>query len=439
MADQDYKEYVKQRIETLVPILARSAVGDYSMDVPLDTNHDDFSELFAGVQFMIEAIRDQLAEIDQRNAELRAKIDELEHDRASDEALLGSIGEAVVAVDESGLIVFVNQEMVEMIKIPHEKILGQHFDVFVVEDMAGRPVPRERRALERALSTGDHFSTGDEYYYVVSGERFPVWVTASPIKVGDKITGAISVSRNITKEKEVDRMKSELVYLASHQLRTPASAVKSSLSLLLDGYMGQLQPDQLADLKTAYSENDYELRLIDDILDVARLDSKKLDLNISRVSISALVDKVVDEELPAALERKQSIQLKAPPRLMAEVDSDKIRMVLENLVSNAIKYTPMGGKIRVAVSAKGNEILIKVKDNGIGIAPDELSNMFKRFSRASNAIKINMAGTGLGLYLAKSIVEMHHGMIELSSKLGHGSVFTVRLPKKYKEVDESNG
>jgi signal transduction histidine kinase len=203
--------------------------------------------------------------------------------------------------------------------------------------------------------------------------------------------------------------------------------------------MGQLQPDQLADLKTAYSENDYELRLIDDILDVARLDSKKLDLNISRVSISALVDKVVDEELPAALERKQSIQLKAPPRLMAEVDSDKIRMVLENLVSNAIKYTPMGGKIRVAVSAKGNEILIKVKDNGIGIAPDELSNMFKRFSRASNAIKINMAGTGLGLYLAKSIVEMHHGMIELSSKLGHGSVFTVRLPKKYKEVDESNG
>jgi PAS domain S-box-containing protein len=435
MIKEDYKEHVKQRIETLVPILARSAVGDYSLDVPLDTFHDDFSELYAGVQFMIEAIRDQLAEIDQRNVELRAKVDELEHGRASDEALLGSIGEAVVAVDAAGLIVFVNQEMTDMIKLPHAKIVGQHFEVFVVEDMAGRPVPRERRALQRALKTGEHFSSGDEYYYVVSGERFPVWVTASPIMVGDKITGAISVSRNITKDKEVDRMKSELVYLASHQLRTPASAVKSSLSLLLDGYMGQLSPLQVDDLKTAYNE----LRLIDDILDVARLDSKKLDLAVAKVNISALIDKVVVEERPAAIERKQTLEFKAPKRLMAEIDSDKIRMALENLISNAIKYTPVGGKIHVDVKAKDDDIIINVKDNGIGISVEEIPNMFKRFSRASNAIRINMVGTGLGLYLAKSIVGMHHGIIELNSKLGHGSVFTMTLPKKYKEVDESNG
>jgi PAS domain S-box-containing protein len=429
-----YKDYVKQRINTLVPILARSAVGDYSMDVPMDVSHDDFSELYAGVQFMIEAIRDQLAEIDQRNVELRTKIDELEHLRADDETLLNSIGEAVVAVDDKGKVMYANQEMVEFIGTEYEEIVGKELGSYILEDQYGKKVQPSRRPIAIALKRGIRVSISNEYYYTIGDERIPVWVTANPIKVNDKVVGAISVWRNIAKEKELDRMKSDLIFLASHQLRTPASAVKSSLSLLIDGYLGDMPAKQMDDLRTAYDENNFELKLIDDILNVARLDSKRVQIEPERFDAAGVIRDIVSEEKGAVTDRKQKLKLTAPAKLAVTGDPTKLREVFENLITNAIKYTPEGGRIGISVKSAGTDFVVKVVDDGIGIPEKEMSNLFVRFFRASNATQINMPGTGLGLYLAKSIVEMHGGGIEVESELGKGTTFTVTLPKKYKEM-----
>ena len=308
----------------------------------------------------------------------------------------------------------------------------------MTEDQYGQPVPTHMRALHRALMHGERVSIEEEYYYVVGENRFPVWVTASPIMVGGKITGAISVSRNISKEKELDMMKSDLVFLASHQLRTPASAVKSTLSLLIDGYLGKLEPKQMDDLRAAYAQNNFELKLINDILDVARLDSHKTELAPERVSIACLVRDVINEELSAAADRKQELTVKAPAKLMVTADPTKLREIIENLVTNAIKYTPDGGRIHALVKSVGEDAVIVISDNGIGVPKDEIKNLFLRFSRASNATKISMPGTGLGLYLAKSLVEMHHGRIEVESELGKGTEFTVTIPKKYKETKNND-
>jgi PAS domain S-box-containing protein len=429
-----YKDYVKQRVDTLVPILARSAVGDYSMDVPMDVSHDDFSELYAGVQFMIEAIRDQLAEIDQRNDELRAKIDELEHLRADDETLLNSIGEAVVAVDDKGKVRYANQEMIDFVGIEYAEMVGKELGSYILEDQYGEKVKPSRRPISIALKRGVRVSISNEYYYTVGDERIPVWVTANPIKVNDKVVGAISVWRNIAREKELDRMKSDLIFLASHQLKTPASAVKSSLSLLIDGYLGDMPTKQMNDLRTAYAENNFELKLIDDILNVASLESKRVLVEPERFDFSVVIRDIVSEEKAAAADRKQKLKLTAPAKLAVTGDPTKLREVFENLITNAIKYTPEGGRIGISVKSSGADFVVTVVDDGIGIPEKEISSIFARFFRASNATQINMPGTGLGLYLAKSIVEMHGGGIEVESEMGKGTTFTVTLPKKYKEM-----
>jgi len=314
------------------------------------------------------------------------------------------------------------------------ELIGQHFEAFVAEDQFGKELPRGKRALHRALKLGESISIGEEYYYVVDERRIPVWVTASPIKVGDEVTGAISVSRNISHEKELDRMKSELIYLASHQLRTPASAVKSSLSLLLDGYLGRLSVKQMNDLRTAYAENDFELKLIDDILNVAKLDSKKTEIMPEKFDLGDVVRRVADEESKAVSDHKQHLTVKTPKKLAMFADSTKVREVIENLVSNAVKYTPDGGHIHLSATSKGQDVVITVSDDGIGIPEKDLPNIFGKFVRASNATTKSMPGTGLGLYLAKNIIEMHGGSITIESELGKGTTFTVMIPKKYKEI-----
>jgi signal transduction histidine kinase len=229
----------------------------------------------------------------------------------------------------------------------------------------------------------------------------------------------------------LERQRTELIYLASHQLRTPAAAVKSSLSLLIDGYLGKLSEKQEQELKVAYEENDHELQLVNDILNVIQLDSRNLPIEVKPTDLAAVVKEAVKGELPTAESKHQKLTVGPAEQAVAEVDADKLLTVMKVLVTNAVKYTPDDGVIQLSVSDGRDQVVVRVKDNGIGISDDDLPDLFKRFSRARNATQINMAGAGLGLYIAKNIVEAHHGTIEVDSELGHGSVFTVKVPKKF--------
>ena len=230
---------------------------------------------------------------------------------------------------------------------------------------------------------------------------------------------------------KLDRMKTELIYLASHQLRTPASAVRSNLSLLLDGYVGKLIDEQIRILRTAYEENGFELKLIDDVVDVAKLDSHDAVVEPKELDLVDLIKIIIVAQQSDAEKRNQSIETELPPELIISGDPVKLRLAFTNLIVNAIKYTPDGGRVIIGAKSSGSKVILTVGDNGIGIPANYIPDMFKRFSRASNATEINMAGAGLGLYLAKSMVGMHHGSIKVESELGKGSVFTVVLPKKY--------
>ncbi len=227
----------------------------------------------------------------------------------------------------------------------------------------------------------------------------------------------------------IDRSKSEFISLVSHQLRTPATVVKHSLGLILEGYVTDEDKKQRY-IKAAYDTNDAQLAIVDDILNVARVDSGKLVVNKEQTEINSMVDEIARQLQPCAQEKQQKLAVTPDSTpAIAEVDRLKITMVIENLVNNALKYTPEKGVVELSVSQTPRSIHIAVSDNGIGISKQEQAKLFRKFGRIDNDHTKKIPGTGLGLYLAKRFVEMHKGRITVQSAPGKGSTFEVILPK----------
>lgn len=232
------------------------------------------------------------------------------------------------------------------------------------------------------------------------------------------------------KEQDVNFAKDELLSLASHQLRTPATGVKQYLGMLLQGFAGDLTSQQRTYLERAYSSNNRQLHVINDILHLAKLEAGRIVLAEHKFDIADMVREVVDEQREDANKGEVSLKLEAPPRGMIIGDSHMLRMVVENLVSNAIKYTPPKGKVIVRLNQKAKSWVLTIKDTGVGIADKDLHRLFKQFSRINNSRSDFVTGTGIGLYLAHHLVVLHGGSIGVSSVEGRGSTFTVRLPRK---------
>ncbi len=230
----------------------------------------------------------------------------------------------------------------------------------------------------------------------------------------------------------LDKTKTEFILLTSHQLRTPASAVKGFLSLLLDGYAKPSLTGKQKDLLvSAYEENEQQLRLINQILSISQAESQQMKVSKTEVDLAKVVKKTASQLQAIAQEHKQKITVGVPEKpVVAWVDSEKIHMVIENLISNAIKYSPDETEIAVSVEGEANAVVLRVKDQGYGIDQKDLYQLFKKFSRLPNPKSVKAQGSGLGLYLVKKLVELHGGTIEVQSTPSLGTTFTVRLPNK---------
>lgn len=234
--------------------------------------------------------------------------------------------------------------------------------------------------------------------------------------------------RTIMHERALEGTKNEFLSLASHQLRTPATNVKQYLGLLLDGYMGDLSEEQRHALQVAYKNNESEISIMNNLLDVAKLDLERIQLHKKVSNIRDIARHVVKDHEAIAGDKQQKIELEGPKQVMASVDETYIRGVIENLVDNAIKYSKSGTHITVSVTREQDNAIIAVKDEGIGIRKRDYVKLFNKFSRLDNEFSANSQGSGLGLYWVKQIVALHNGQIDVSSREGKGSVFTVRLP-----------
>ena len=232
------------------------------------------------------------------------------------------------------------------------------------------------------------------------------------------------------KEQDVNFAKDELLSLASHQLRTPATGVKQYLGMVLQGFSGDISEQQRKYLEQAYRSNNRQLHIINDILHLAKLESGRIVLAEHKFDFAVMIREVVEEQKSDAENGRVVLKLTAPSKGLMVGDSHMLRMVIENLISNGIKYTQPKGVVSVRLVRRGAHWMLIVKDTGVGIAKKDLNKLFKQFSRIANKRSDFVTGTGIGLYLAHHLVVLHGGTISVSSDEGRGSTFVVRLPRK---------
>lgn len=325
----------------------------------------------------------------------------------------------------------------------------------------------ERYDLEN--STIGHALRGESVQHVgvrianpLTGVRQIVRTAGAPIRDKQgKVIGAVAINNDLTEQYELQEKmqkemirrrvlaqkakllrqqnreltklnatKNEFIALTSHQLRTPATGVKQYIAMVMQGYAGPITPEQEQFLEQAYASNERQLHIIEDILRVAKVDMGKTQISKQPYDIVKLVQTVLDEQADRFTERKQEVVTKLPDsKLLIYIDPPQLHMAIGNVVDNAIKYTPDGKRITITLHQKNeDEIELIIKDQGVGIAKADLPMLFQKFSRIPNPLSITVGGTGLGLYWAQRIVELHGGSITVKSQLGKGTSFTITLP-----------
>jgi len=242
-----------------------------------------------------------------------------------------------------------------------------------------------------------------------------------------------NMTKNLTEQRnrlqKLNDAKDEFIMMASHQLRTPATAVKQYVSMLTQGYAGEVSKEQTEMLGVAYKNNERQLEIIEDLLRVAKVDAGVVYLKKASYDIGHLIETAMEDQAVLFKNRGQTIIYNSPKEHMRVFgDAKLILMVIENILDNAGKYSEDGTKVVISVSQSGTNTIVSIKDNGVGINKADIQKLFGKFVRIDNPLSESVKGTGLGLYWAKKIVDLHNGMIEVASQVNKGSTFTIKTP-----------
>ena len=362
--------------------------------------------------------------------------DELSAAKAKDEALLASIGDGVIATERDGRIMLMNQAARRMVGRELEDVKGKFlFDTVSIVDDGGNPVPPERRPLYFALAGTTTTTTGPAYYYLrKDGTKFPVAIKASPIFLGQEIIGAIAVFRDITKEKEIDRMKSDFLNVAAHDLRTPISAIKGYVWMMRQGDLGPPPTGEIGEALAYVEESaDRMINLVRDFLTVARIEQGKLELTVTVLDVPLVIKAAVREATATAKNGPVKVVTKIKPDVpKAIADKSKITQVLVNILDNAFKHTKEGA-VTITAERSPTEpkfIQITVHNTGEPIRSDDLPHLFEKYYRGKSEEKAAGRGgsLGLGLHMAKMIIERHKGKIWVNNEPGQGVAFCFTVP-----------
>lgn len=346
------------------------------------------------------------------------------------ESILENIGEGVVAIDSQRKVLLLNKIGEQLLGWKEVNLIGKVINDLPLVDAEGQPVPLEKRPTYVSVTTGKNVYTNNYYFVRKDRSTFPIGITIAPIILNDKVLGAIGVFRDITKEKEVDKAKTEFVSLASHQLRTPLSAIKWYTEMLIAGDAGKLSAEQEKYLGEIYHGNQRMVELVNALLNVSRIEIGTLLVEPEPTNITLLVQNVIDEQKAQIDEKKIEVSFIPEKDIpLMQADPKLLRMVVQNLLSNAVKYTPEAGKIEISLSLNDKqEVTLKVADTGYGIPNNQQDKIFTKLFRADNAREKDTEGTGLGLYIVKSIVDNSGGQIRFESQENKGTTFYVTLP-----------
>lgn len=348
----------------------------------------------------------------------------LEEEKNKTKAILFSLTDGLVVFDSNKKINLINPEAKRILEVEEKDVLNKKINQLTVYPNFNKLYQIFNKKLEW---------TGQKYELILDKpiERF-FQVSINPFVAGQKEIGLMVVLHDITREKEIDRMKTEFVSIAAHQLRTPLSAIKWTFRMLLDGDIGSLSAEQVDFLKKGYQSNERMIKLINELLNVARIEEGRFVYGLTSESLPSIIKEVIQENKNLAAKKKIKIIFKRPKETLPKInlDKEKINLVLQNLLDNAIRFNKTNGRVTISLKRDKMDLEVIIKDNGVGIPANQQNKIFTKFFRANNAIKLETEGTGLGLFICRNIIEAHGGQIWFESKKGQGTTFKFTLPIK---------
>jgi len=336
-------------------------------------------------------------------------------------AIITNLTDGLLVFDEEKKLSLVNPQAKNFFKVKSEQIINKH-----ISELASLP---QLAGLANLLKPDIQMISRKE---LIISERLTVEVSSLHIENEGKAGGFLVIVHDVTREKLMEKMKSEFVSLTAHQLRTPLSAMKWSLKMLLDGDLGQTTQKQKDFIEKTYNTNERIISLINDILNVNRIEEGKYLFRPMLTDIEPIIQLVIDSYKEEIKKKKIKFKFKRNKENLpkVEVDVAEIKLAIENFLENALRYTLSGGEVTITLSGNDKEIEFKIQDSGIGIPEDQKNRVFTKFFRAANVEKIDTEGSGLGLHITKNIIESHGGKIWFESVKDKGSIFYFTLPAK---------
>ena len=366
-------------------------------------------------------------------SESRMRIESLarEAERRANElaTIIESIADAVFVCDAQGNIVLLNSAARELMGQDvggRLRTLADYLRKLQVSYPDGRPVPLEELAITRALRGEVVHGLAERGTHRGQQRTFDILVSAVPLRdQAGAVVGAVEVLRDVTELAELDRLKDQFISVSAHELKTPVAIMKGYAQALLRTSEA-VAPQRRKMLDAINRGADRIDRIVNDLLDVSRLQSGSLGLTMERIDLPELVEEVADRL--ALVAPKHRLRLVHADPVVVQADRDRLEQVLVNLIDNAIRYSPKGGDLDLAVRVQGEEAVVSVKDCGVGIPADKQARIFERFYRAHTGTPYDYGGMGVGLYISKEIVARHGGKMWFESEEGKGSTFYFSLP-----------
>jgi len=422
---------IERPVVRLTETVRMVAGGNLEVEAPIFAR-DEIGELALAFNKMTNKLRLSYVDIEDRKRTLAQEQDKVD-------AIIQSIGDGVFVVDKNLVIQIFNPVAEFITGFTREEAIGKRYTELLsfVSEKDHKVV---RGSIEEALLSGSVVELPESSLLISKKHKeVPVADSAAPLKdVNGKVTGVVVVFRDVTQEHAVARAKTEFVSLASHQMRTPLTSVKWYLEVLIKQLNGMIPEPKMVYLQKAYSNAKRMTSLVDALLHTSRVDLGKLSHEKKAVDIGAMIG-MVCEEMARAIEEKglTLTQHIAKTSLVVMGDREVLHLIVENLFTNAVKYTPSGGHINVSLEHVGVNAMISVEDTGYGVPLAEQSKIFQKLYRAENVRSKETYGNGLGLYIVKSAVEEHGGRIWFFSEEGRGTVFHVTLPLRKEGENDS--
>jgi len=443
---------LKKRLAEVCPVLQKVATGDFSVRVDIPKVKDEMTELLVLLNRMIddlqevsEKVKAQTSRIitqkhaleDQHKAFLNI-LEDVREEKVASQNLAGDLekfklavenaSDHIVITDKSGTILYANKAVEKTTGYSLEEVIGKKAGT---KDLWGGQMGQafyekmwETIGVKKEVFLGD-FTNKKKW-----GEQYIARASISPVldKNGD-VKFFVGIERDVTMEKKVDQAKTEFVSIASHQLRTPLSTIKWYVELLQDGSVGPLNQEQKNFLHEISIGNERMVEFVNALLNVSRIEVGSFVVEPEPVNLIEFMKDEVHGSKPQIDIKKLKIKTDFDPSLpIINLDPKLMRIVVTNLLSNSVKYTPEGGTITLGLKKQKNGILFSISDTGMGIPMGQQSKIFTKMFRADNVKAADTHGTGLGLYIVKSIVEESHGKIWFESKENKGTTFYVTLP-----------